>query len=138
MAILHVYVSTKAKCDNFQKGGLYFFLFTFANRLSTTYLMLYGASTGTESIVAAGCWNWNTDCQRYIFFMNNYFERGKFEFFFLLSKVENGQFILVKIGNLHVRDEKDLTNWLDMNHFPLDTKDSFFAPTLFDYSLVSL
>ena len=35
-------------------------------------------------------------------------------------------------------DEKDLTNWLDMNHFPLDTKDSFFTPTLFDYSLVSL
>ena len=97
LAFFHVFVSTKM-CY-FQKGSLFFWL---PNRLSTTYLMLSGASAGIESIVAAGCWNWNTDCQRYIFVMNNYFERGEFEFFFLLSKVENGQFILVKIGNLHV------------------------------------
>ena len=80
LAFFHVFVSTKM-CY-FQKGSLFFWL---PNRLSTTYLMLSGASAGIESIVAAGCWNWNTDCQRYVFVMNHPFEGSEFEFFFLIG-----------------------------------------------------
>ena len=66
--------------------------------------------------------------------MNNPFEQCEFEF------VKQGRKWSIYFGQdlKSPCNEKDLTNWPDdMNHFPLDTKDSFFVPTSNDYRQLS-
>ena len=61
--------------------------------------------------------------------MNNPFKQCELEF------VKQGRKWSIYFGQdlKSPCNEKNLTNWLDMNHFSLDIKDSFFAQTLFDY-----